>query len=152
MPRLKKDFIDTNKAKLVFKNKPYKEIHKTAFRKSEAAFCAFDQGGNSAFINYHDELFNRFSAPQEAELTTELTEIAGREDLDITKFQNCLDTGKFKSFIEKDIVESIAIDAAGTPVWLIGKTQNDKITDTLKIPGVHTYDVYKTIIEQLLSS
>ncbi len=72
MPQLKKEYINTNKVKFVFKSLPLENIHRTAYIKTEAALCAYGQGGNSAFFRYHDELFNRFHISSALSIEDEL--------------------------------------------------------------------------------
>ena len=151
LPQIKKDYIDTGKIKFVFKSLPIQAIHKTAFRKAEAAFCAYDQAGNAAFFAYHNELFNRFPMSSMNSLEGDLIQIASQQNLNTLNFTNCLNTNKYQAAIEKDITEAIAMNANGTPTWLIGKSQGDKLTDTVKLNGLHEYFVYKTVIDQLLS-
>lgn len=150
-PQIKKDYIDTGKVKFIFKSLPIEELHKTAFKKTEAALCAYDQGGSAAFFTYHDTLFNNFPMYNIVDLPAALTTLAVQNNLDPVKFQNCLTAEKYKSFINKDIVESLAIDAKGTPTWLIGKPKGDGIADPVKLNGLFKYSVYTTILDQMLS-
>ena len=53
-PRLKKDYIDTGKVRLVFRDFPVLEIHPEAAVASQAAQCAGDQG---KYWEMHDKLF-----------------------------------------------------------------------------------------------
>lgn len=153
MPRLKQEYLNTGKAKFVFKNLPIEELHRSAYIKSEAAFCAFEQGGNAAFFAYHDELFNKFSFNPFNSVEEELYSIAGQKGLDVSAFRNCLGSEKYKPQIKKEKVEAIAINTNGTPTWLIGKTgPGGSITGTIKINGLHNYEVYKTVIDQLMTN
>ena len=53
-PRLKKDYIDTGKVKLVFRDFPIVENHPEAIVAAMAAQCAAEQG---KYWQYHDKLF-----------------------------------------------------------------------------------------------
>lgn len=152
MPQLKSEYINTNKVKFVFKSLPIEDIHKTAYIKTEAALCAYDQGGNTAFFRYHDELFNRFYISPTLSVEEELVSIASQNGLNQTVFRDCLNSKKTKPVIQKDIVETIAINAGGTPTWLIGKSSAEGLTDTVKLNGLHGYFVYKTVIDQLIKN
>jgi len=151
IPRLRKEFIDTAKIKFVFKNMPISGLHPAALTRSHAAFCAFELGGNSAFFKYHDAIFYNFTTLPNNSDTTGLSNIATLIGLDANKFSKCL-SAPINPIIEKDRIESLLIGARGTPTWLIGKTKGDKLTDTVKISGVHPYEVYKTVIDQLLTN
>lgn len=152
IPQLKKEYINTNKVKFVFKSLPLENIHKTAYMKTEAALCAYTQGGNAAFFKYHDELFDRFSMNSALSMEDELISIAMQNGLDQTDFRNCLNNEKNKPIIQKDIVEAITINVSGTPSWLIGKSNAEGLTNAVKLNGLHEYFVYKTVIDQLMTN
>src|SRR5580765_1746523 len=53
-PRLKKDYIDTGKAKLVFRDFPIVQIHPEALLAAMAVDCSADQ---NKYWEYHDKVF-----------------------------------------------------------------------------------------------
>ena len=53
-PRLKKDYIDTGKVKLVFRDFPLMQIHPEALLAAMAVNCAGEQG---KYWQYHDKVF-----------------------------------------------------------------------------------------------
>src|SRR3989338_9298448 len=55
-PSLKKDYIDTGKVKLVYRDLPL-SFHPNAQKEAEAAECSRDQGGDEMYFRYHDEMF-----------------------------------------------------------------------------------------------
>lgn len=55
--QLKKDFIDTGKVKLIFRNLPLSFHDPAATTEAMAAFCTIEQGGDKVYFQYHDLLF-----------------------------------------------------------------------------------------------
>lgn len=151
LPKLKKEYIDTHKVLFVFKSLPIEEFHKNALRKTEAAFCAREQGGDTAFFTFYDSLFEKFNFNYGTNPDIGLHAIAFQNSLDVPAFQSCLQSNKYEQPIKKDIVEATVIGSYGTPTWLIGKSNKDGLTDTVKISGLLEYTVYKTIIDHLLT-
>lgn len=54
LSQLKKDYIDTGKAKMAYRHFPLSSIHKNAQKAGEASECANEQG---KFWQYHDLIF-----------------------------------------------------------------------------------------------
>jgi protein-disulfide isomerase len=151
-PQLKKEYIDTNKVKFIIKSMLINRHGTPAYKKSEAALCASDQGGNPAYFTYHDKLFLNYTSLRDTAIIDDLTSLASQQNLDTNQFRECLTSQKFKPIIDKEVVETLAIGAKGTPTWLIGITKGDKLVDTVKINGLHKFEVYQTIIDQLLQT
>lgn len=153
MPQLTADYIKKNKVKFVFKSLPIDSLHLTAFVKTEAAFCAYAQKGNSAFFSFHDIFFSRSIPGFGVDINDELVNIARELNLDTVKFSDCLTRRTYKPLIEKEKIEALTINANGTPTWLIGRTApKGRVYDTVKLNGLHKYEIYKTIIDQLLTN
>ena len=147
MPQLDKEYIQTGKVRLVFRDLPLETIHKNAFKAAEAAGCAGEQG---KFWEMHDRLFENQKALEPAMLA-EHAEAIG---LDAKKFQTCLDGGKFADEIRKDIADANRMGITGTPTSVIGLTQlNDPKIKVLKvIRGAQGYNTFKAAFDELLAA
>src|SRR5262245_52788296 len=101
-PRLKKDYIDTGKVKLVFRDFPLTKLHPEAMLAAMAVDCAGEQ---NKYWEYHDKVFReqynkgddiiRFKA-------ADLKKWAKDSKLDPAKFDQCLDSEKYKNEVLKD--------------------------------------------------
>jgi protein-disulfide isomerase len=140
-PRLKKEYIDTGKVKLVFRDFPIVQIHPEAILAAEAVNCAADQ---QKYWQYHDKVFReqynkgddivRFKA-------ADLKKWAKDTGLDQATFDQCLDSEKYKNEVLKDKADGEAAGVQGTPTFFV----NGRI-----MGGAQQYPEYKKVIEELL--
>jgi len=116
-PQINTNYVDTGKAKFVYKNFPLDSIHPMATPAALAAECAAEQG---KFWEYHDIVYNSNAA-----LSTEnLKKWAADLSLDTTKFNSCLDSQKYLDKVKADLQEGLTAGIRGTPGFLIGKEGN----------------------------
>src|SRR6266496_63265 len=145
-PQLEKEYIQTGKVKYVFRDLPLESIHKNAFKASEAAHCAGEQG---KFWEMHDRLFANQNSLEPAMLTGHAQAIG----VVAKKFQACLDSGKYAAEIRKGIAEATKYGITGTPTTVIGLTQpNDKTIKVVKvIRGAQNISAFKEALDSLSS-
>jgi len=148
LPQLKKEYIETGKVKLVYKDFPL-DFHANAQKEAEAAQCAFDQGGDSAYYQFHDSIFSQTKGNGTGLALTELPLIAKKLGLDQSKFQQCLDSGKNEKEVKDDMAEGQKVGVSGTPSWIIGKSNGDSIEGKL-IVGAQPYAALKEVIDSAL--
>ena len=140
-PRLKKEYIDTGKAKLVFRDFPIVQIHPEALLASMAVDCAGEQ---DKYWQYHDKVFReqynkgddlvRFKA-------ADLKKWAKDTGIDSAKFDQCLDSEKYKNEVLKATADGDAVSVQGTPTFFI----NGHV-----IGGAQAYPAFKNLIDSLL--
>ena len=150
LPSLKKDYIDTGKLKLVFRNYPL-PFHVNAEKEAEAAECAKDQGGDGAYFKFHDEIFTKTTSNGTGLALTELPIIAKYIGLNAASFQSCLDTGKFANEVKKDMSDGSAAGVSGTPSWFIGASGKKGYIDGTLIVGAQPFSVFQVAIDKLLA-
>ena len=144
-PQLEKDYIQTGKVKYFFRDLPLESIHKNAFKASEAAHCAGEQG---KFWEMHDRLFANQNALEPAMLTGHALAVG----VDTKKFQACLDNGKYAAEIRKGIAEANKYGITGTPTSVIGLTQpsDPKTIKVVKvIRGAQSIAAFKEALDSL---
>jgi protein-disulfide isomerase len=134
-PQLKKEYIDTGKARFVFRDFPLMNIHPFAQKAAEASECAHDQG---KYWEYADLLF----AHQDALSVNNLQQYASDLHLDTAAFATCLDSGAKAAEVQKDMNEGISYGVKGTPAFFI----NGEF-----ISGARPYSVFKDAIEKALA-
>jgi len=145
-PFLVAEYVKTGKVKYVFHDFPLEQVHSNAFKASEAARCAGDQG---KYWEMHDKLFQS----QKALDAQGLADAAQGLSLNVTKFQQCLDNAKYEAKIHNDVETGVKIGVRGTPSFLLGLSGPDGTTlkATRKINGATTYASLKAAIDALLS-
>lgn len=115
LDQLKAEYIDTGKAKFIYRDFPLTSIHQYAQKAAEATECADDQG---MFWEYHDIVFANPSALD----VTSLKQHAATLGLDAGEFGECLDSGKHAGEVSKDLSDGQRAGARGTPFFLVGNT------------------------------
>jgi protein-disulfide isomerase len=101
-----------DKLRWVFRDFPLVQIHKDAAKAAEAGECAHEQG---KFWEMHDRLFANQSKLQVEALKQAATELG----LDAEKFNQCLDSSKYATEVQKDVDEGARYGVTGTPAFFI---------------------------------
>ena len=112
---INEDFIKTGKVKIIFKDFPLNGPDSKLA--AEASYCAQDQ---EKYWKYHDELYKNWGGERTGWITREsLTKFAETVDLDIEKFNKCLDDHKYENKVDLLYAfgKEIGIDA--TPSFLV---------------------------------
>lgn len=148
-PQLKKDYIDTGKVKMVFRDLPL-SFHQNAPKEAEAAECARKQGGDAVYYKYHDQIFTKTTSNGTGLALDQLPIIAKELGLNVNQFQTCLDSGEFKSEVDKDLADASKVGASGTPTFFIGKSTSNGEIEGIKVVGAQPYSAFKVIIDEQL--
>ena len=130
---INEDFIKTGKVKFIFKDFPLNGPDSKLA--AEASYCAQDQ---EKYWQYHDELYKNWGGERTGWITREsLTKFAEIVDLDIEKFNKCLDDHKYENKVDLLYAfgKEIGIDA--TPSFLV--FNDEKI---IKIRGNQPLEVF----------
>ena len=130
---INEDFIKTGKVKIIFKDFPLNGPDSKLA--AEASYCAQDQ---EKYWQYHDELYKNWGGERTGWITREsLTKFAETVDLDIEKFNKCLDDHKYENKVDSLYAfgKEIGIDA--TPSFLV--FNDEKI---IKIRGNQPLEVF----------
>ena len=130
---INEDFIKTGKVKIIFKDFPLNGPDSKLA--AEASYCAQDQ---EKYWKYHDELYKNWGGERTGWITREsLTKFAETVDLDIEKFNKCLDDHKYENKVNSLYAfgKEIGIDA--TPSFLV--FNDEKI---IKIRGNQPLEVF----------
>src|SRR3990167_5472637 len=147
LPEIKKDYVDSGKLKIVFRDLPLSFHDPMATTEAIAANCAREQGGDSKYFQFHDEMFKRTTSNGDGLDRAEIDKIAADVGLNASNFKTCLDTEKYKDEVSKDLSDASNVGADGTPTFFIGKSEaGNKITGT-KLMGAQPYSAFKTIID-----
>ncbi|PIZ96403.1 MAG: hypothetical protein COX80_01440 [Candidatus Magasanikbacteria bacterium CG_4_10_14_0_2_um_filter_33_14] len=132
------------KVNWVYRQFPLVSLHSKAPKEAEAIECAGDLGGNAKHWDYLDKLFEITPSNNGLDLA-QLPKIATGIGLNKTKFEDCLNSGKFTNKIQKSTAEAQAAGAQGTPysIMLVG---DQKIV----INGAQPLSQIKSMIDSAL--
>jgi len=150
LPQIKKDYIDTGKVKMIFRDLPLSFHDPMATTEAIAANCARDQGGDASYFKYHDEIFKRTASNGNGLTKDVLYTIASDLGFNSVNFKACLDSEKYKDEVQKDLADAQNAGASGTPSFFIGKSASSGIIEGTKIVGAQPYSAFQTAIDGLL--
>lgn len=139
--------IDEYKGKVnwAYRHFPLSQLHQNAQKEAEATECAYELGGNDAFWKYLNTILERTSSNDGFPLEN-LTPLAKELKLDEKKFKECLDSGKQKAKVQKDLDEGQAAGIQGTPGGFV-LAKNGK---SAVIEGAVPYEQLKGYVDQML--
>jgi len=138
-PQLLKDYVDTGKATFVYKHFAF--LGQESIWAAEAAECAADQG---KFWAYHDLLFNRQAGENQGAFTKDkLLGFAKELELDMAKFEPCLQADETLARVQADAQEGRSAGVTGTPTFFI----NGQL-----LAGARPYTDFRALIERVLIS
>jgi protein-disulfide isomerase len=140
-PRLRKDYVDTGKVRLVYRDFPIVQLHPEAALAAVAANCA---GAQDKYWQYHDKVF-REQYNKGDDLVrfkdADLKKWAKDLNLDAAAFNACVDSGRYSDEVAKDMADGDGIGIQGTPTFFI----NGRV-----VGGAQPYPVFRQIIEEEL--
>jgi protein-disulfide isomerase len=135
LDRIVEDYGD--KVRVVYRHFPLDSIHPYARKAAEASECAGEQNN---FWEYHDLLYAQQSSIGSGGVNF-LKSAAGQLNLDQSKFDECLDSGKYRELVDNHYKVGLSAGVTGTPgSFLNGRT----------LGGAVPYESLKASIESLL--
>jgi protein-disulfide isomerase len=142
-PLILKQYVETGKAKFVYRDFPIQVSHPNAMSAASASECAHEQ---NRYWEYHDILFENQGVWNKLEISSlilKLKEYAIQLNLNEDQFNSCLDSGKYIEEINNDLKDGRNYGITGTPTFFIG---NDEI-GFVKIDGAQPFEAFNRIID-----
>lgn len=135
LSQIEKNYIEKGYVKLVYRDFPLTNIHPNAQKAAEAAECADEQGKWRAM---HDIIFKN----QQSGLSIDNFKKWAKEiKLDAKKFDECLNSDKYKAEVEKDLNDGLSYGVQGTPSFFI----NGEL-----LVGAQPYQIFKSKFDSIL--
>jgi protein-disulfide isomerase len=130
---LRSEYVDTGKARVIFRNYPVVDAYVANGTESHlaanAALCAGDQG---RFWDFHDALYlNQSSVENSGNLSgPRLYALAVQMKLDGAAFQQCMNDQTHRNVIDGDVALAAAYNVNATPSFFVnGEAVEIKTTD-----------------------
>ncbi len=139
--QIKANYIDTGKIRFVSRDFPL-DFHDNARRAATAGRCAAEQGK-------YWEMRHVMIVNAEQLKPDNLASYAGQVKMDVAKFRSCLDSDKFKAQIDQDIAEGGVAGVQGTPSFVLGYLENDKLSG-VRLVGAMPYAQFDAKIQEML--
>ena len=140
-PLLKEKYIDTGKVRWVALNLPL-PFHKDARKAAQAAHCAGEQ---DKLWEMRDILFRNPQKLNEENLPAHAETLS----LDMTAFNECLQSDRHLEEIDQDAKDARAVRLTGTPSFIIAKNTGDEINGQVVI-GAQPMKTFDAAISKAL--
>ena len=134
--KLKENYIDTGKVKLVYRDFPLPS-HPMSSASALAGECAHEQG---KFWEFHDKIFSEQDKQGQNTVQYGVDDIkkwVSEIGLSMQDFNSCFDSGKYNEEVKKDLADGQAAGVAGTPTSFV---------NGVPVPGAQTYSVFEHVI------
>ncbi|KKW32564.1 MAG: Periplasmic thiol:disulfide interchange protein DsbA [Candidatus Uhrbacteria bacterium GW2011_GWA2_53_10] len=116
-------------------------FHQSAQKAAEASECAAELGGEEAFWNMVDKIFEK--GPDNTQLASYAKELG----LEETKFTECLNSGKFAEKTKGDMAGGTAAGIRGTPGNIV---LNRKTGESKLVSGAQPIENFKAVIDGMM--
>jgi protein-disulfide isomerase len=117
IPALIEQYVESGKARYVYREFPLPELHPSAPKASEAAVCAGEQG---KYWEMNEHLFaNVDEWSQAADASESFKDYAQELGLDTGAFSECLDSGAASIVIQGDALAGESLGVNATPYFFI---------------------------------
>ena len=150
LPQLVKNYVDTGKVKIVYRDFPLSFHDPMATKEAVAANCAREQGGDKKYFEFHDEIFKRTTSNGNGLNDEKIQTIAKDLGLNTGKFSTCLSNQAQADEVKKDIADGTAAGASGTPTFVIGKTTSNGEVDGDLVVGAQPFAAFQAVIDPML--
>ncbi|NCN52248.1 thioredoxin domain-containing protein [Candidatus Parcubacteria bacterium] len=145
MKKIMDDYGAGGKVAWVYRYFPLQQLHPNAPELAVSAECVAELGGNDAFWKFSDLVFSERDTNEQTDMTR-VPEFVAAAGVDTTAFQECLDSGRYKSLVEQQFNDAVAAGGRGTPypIVVVGDQKGT-------IQGAQPYSVVKQMIDTLIA-
>jgi protein-disulfide isomerase len=144
MPALIREYVDSGKMRYAFRDFPSAGLHPNATKAAQAARCAGDQG---KYWQMHDRLFANQQELQAEKLPAHAEAIG----LNVAKFRECLDQGRYAAAVQKDVEQAQQLGVSGTPTIVLGLSDDKQVKNGVIIRGAQPLGTFTAEIDKLLA-
>ena len=145
-PLISKQYIDKGAIRYAVVDNPLQQIHQKAAKAAEASHCAKEQG---KYWEIHDLMMTK------QESLGNLPYYAESLNLNISKFDECIGTGKYAEKVGDNMALAQKLGIYAVPGFVIGRvdaSNSGKVTGISFIPGAMSFSFFQTELDSALAS
>ncbi|MFW6210120.1 MAG: DsbA family protein [Patescibacteria group bacterium] len=145
MKQIMDEYGVTGRLAWVYRQFPVPQLHPNSPKISEAALCVGDIGGNDAFWEFSDRIYEERDIDEPTNVT-KLPEYAEAAGVSQTDYIECMDSGRMEQAVTDSMEDGFTAGVRGTPytILMVGNQQ-------AVISGAQPYDTVKGIVENLIA-
>ena len=128
----------------VYRQFPLEQLHPNSPRISEAALCVGDIGGNTAFWQFSDLIFEQ-REPDAPTNVVRLPDYAERAGVDRAQYNACMDSGRMQQAVLDSMKDGFDAGIRGTPYTYVVAGNQQAV-----INGARSYDTVRGIVTNLV--
>lgn len=147
---LVKDYVDTGKAVISFRDYPLPFHEPKASLAAETAQCVKEAKGDAAYFKFSKLYFENTVSNGKGLAEGKMNEILAQAGVNATAVNDCATKEKFKDEIAKDMSDGQAAGVSGTPSFVIGKLTADGKVEGELVVGALPLAQFKTTIDKYL--
>lgn len=142
-PLIEQNYINSGKVKLVYIDLPIVGID--SLKVHASSYCAEEQG---LYWQYHDHLYKNQGHENDGWAKPENLKVLAAKfpDLDMQKFNDCLDSGKYENRVKENKNIALKNGARSTPTFIIIGPDGSET----QISGAQPYSVFQSAIDEKL--
>lgn len=144
MVQIMEEFGIEGRVAWVYRQFPIPQLHPNSPRISEAALCVGDIGGQNAFWQFSDLVFEQREATEPTNIVR-LPEYAERAGVERAAYEACMNSGRMKTAVEDSMREAFDIGARGTPYTILVAGNQQAV-----INGAQSYATVRGIVSNLI--
>ncbi|OGI14527.1 MAG: hypothetical protein A3E38_01595 [Candidatus Moranbacteria bacterium RIFCSPHIGHO2_12_FULL_54_9] len=148
--KLVKDYVDTGKAVIAFRDFPLSFHEPNASMEAATATCVRKEKGDKAYFAFSQGLFENTISNGKGLPAGKLDELIRKAGANPGTVTACAASDEAKQEIAKDIEDGGKAGVSGTPSFIVGTLNADGTVTGERIVGAVPLDGFKTAIEKYL--
>jgi protein-disulfide isomerase len=147
---LVKEYVDTGKAVISFRDYPLPFHEPKASVASELAQCVKEAKGDIAYFKFSKLYFENTVSNGKGVADDKMNEILQQSGVNAASVKDCASKEKFKDEIAKDMSDGQAAGVSGTPSFVIGKLTADGKVEGELVVGALPLAQFKAAVDKYL--
>ncbi len=147
---LVKNYVDTGKAIIVFRDFPLSFHDPNATLEAATAECIRKEKGDTAYFAFSKALYENTQANGKGLVAGKMDELIGKIGANVKTVTACAATDAVKQEITKDIADGGKAGVTGTPSFVVGTLESNGTVTGERLVGALSLDGFKTVIDKYL--